>query len=470
MARREGASGPLGLDPRSIARVLSPAAAGFLVATLAPLEPAASLIAGSAAALLVAGYITSRSARRLQELRDWARRVRAGERVSPPLRAGRPDSIDGLTEDLDDMAAELGSGMMRLENERDRLEAILAAMVEGVIVIDGYGTILRANDRVAETFGLERKRTLTGLRLWDLSRDVEFNAVVREALASQQPTVREVELRGAIQRHLKVTVGPTADGSAWVLVFHDVTETKRLERVRTDFVANVSHELRTPLTAIKGFAETLGSSGFEDRDRAAHFVSIIDRQAERLSRLIDDLLILSDLELGKMPVRVRPVPLAPIVREVADLLSEPARRGGIDLQIEVDPGLRVQGDPDRLTQVVSNLLDNAIKYTPEGGRVRIVGRRAADLPLVELAVEDTGAGIPAEDLPRLAERFYRVDKARVRERGGTGLGLSIVKHIVQAHGGTLRFESRVGVGTTVTVRLPSGDASLPEIAPAPVAP
>jgi two-component system phosphate regulon sensor histidine kinase PhoR len=302
--------------------------------------------------------------------------------------------------------------------------------------------------------------------LWDLSRDVEFNAVVREALASQQPTVREVELRGAIQRHLEVTVGPTADGSAWVLVFHDVTETKRLERVRTDFVANVSHELRTPLTAIKGFAETLGSSGFDDRARAAHFVSIIDRQAERLSRLIDDLLILSDLELGKMPVRVRPVALAPIVREVADLLSEPARRGGLALQIDVAPELRVQGDPDRLTQVVSNLLDNAIKYTPGGGRVCILGRQVPGMPLVELAVEDTGAGIPAEDLPRLAERFYRVDKARVRELGGTGLGLSIVKHIVQAHGGTLRFDSRVGVGTTVTVRLPSADQTLPEPATA----
>jgi len=469
VAERQRGSGPLGLDPRAVGRALAPAIAGWVVTVLAPFESgAASLAAGALAALLVAGYLTQQSSQRLQRLRDWARRVQAGERMAPPLHAGRRDAIGALTEDLDDMATELGSGMTRLENERDRLEAILAAMVEGVIVIDGYGTILRANERVAETFGIERSRSLTGLRLWDLSRDVEFNAVVREALASQQPTVREVELRGAIQRHLKVTVGPTADGSACVLVFHDVTETKRLERVRTDFVANVSHELRTPLTAIKGFAETLGSSGFDDHDRAAHFVAIIDRQAERLSRLIDDLLILSDLELGKMPVRVRPVALAPIVREVADLLAEPARRGGIALTIDVAAELRVQGDPDRLTQVVSNLLDNAIKYTPEGGRVRIVGRAVPGQPLVELSVEDTGAGIPAEDLPRLAERFYRVDKARVRERGGTGLGLSIVKHIVQAHGGTLAFDSRVGVGTTVTVRLPAGDApSLAGVAPAP---
>ena len=444
------------VEPRAVLRALFPVAAAWAAWVVVPIESdALRLAAAGAAATAVATWSASGDAFRLAQLRGWARRVRAGERVSPPLGEGAPDALDELGGDLGDMAATLGAGLTRLENERDRLEAILAAMVEGVIVIDGHGTILRANERVAETFGSVPDRPLAGLRLWDLSRDVEFNAVVRDPLASQRPTVREVELRGVTQRNLEVTVGPTADGSAWVLVFHDVTETKRLERVRTDFVANVSHELRTPLTAIKGFAETLLSSGFADRDRALHFVSIIDRQAERLSRLIDDLLILSDLELGKMPVRRRPVVLEPIVREVADLLAEPARRGGVALEISVSPGLHVQGDPDRLTQVVSNLLDNAIKYTPDGGRVRIAARGVEDGKMVELSVEDTGAGIPAEDLPRLAERFYRVDKARVRELGGTGLGLSIVKHIVQAHGGALRFASRVGAGPTVTVTLPA---------------
>jgi two-component system phosphate regulon sensor histidine kinase PhoR len=444
------------VEPRSIGRALLPVVAAWGVAALLPgVSPLVRLVAAGAAAAAVAAWDARRDAIRLAQLREWTRRIRTGERVSPPLREAAPDPLDDLSADLGEMAATLGAGLTRLENERDRLEAILAAMVEGVIVIDGHGTILRANERVAATFGISGDRPLAGLRLWDLSRDVEFNAVVRDALASQRPTVREVELRGAIQRHLEVTVGPTADGSAWVLVFHDVTETKRLERVRTDFVANVSHELRTPLTAIKGFAETLLSSGFADRERALHFVSIIDRQAERLSRLIDDLLILSDLELGKMPVRRRPVALEPIVREVADLLAEPARRGGLTLAIDVAPELQVEGDPDRLTQVVSNLLDNAIKYTPDGGRVRISAGAVDAGAAVELAVEDTGAGIPAEDLPRLAERFYRVDKARIRELGGTGLGLSIVKHIVQAHGGALRFESRLGVGTTVTVSLPA---------------
>ncbi len=350
--------------------------------------------------------------------------------------------------------AHVQSEVRRLEHERDRLEAILSAMVEGVVVIDGHGTVLRANDRALAIFDLPGGEAISGRRLWDLSRDPEFNAVVREALAGRRPTVREVELRGAIDRQLRVTVGPTADGSAWVLVFHDVTETKHLERVRTDFVANVSHELRTPLTAIKGFAETLASSGFEDRERAAHYVAIIDRQAERLARLIEDLLVLSDLELGRSHMRIEPVAVSEAVREVVELLGERARRAGVRLEADVSGEPYAACDADRLAQVLSNLVDNAIKYTPSGGHVTIRGRRSPDDSVVELEVSDTGSGIPTEDLPRIAERFYRVDKARSRELGGTGLGLAIVKHIVQAHGGRLAIDSRLGAGTIVRVALP----------------
>jgi two-component system phosphate regulon sensor histidine kinase PhoR len=442
-----------GLPSREILRYVAPAAAAGAAVWLLPAEGFwPRLVAGGGAALAVATWAAWRPAARLRSLREWAARVRAGERVSPPLAAREPDEIDRLSGELAGVVGSLGAEVVRLQNERDRLEAILAAMVEGVIVIDGHGTILRANDRVKDTFGLAPGENLAGRRLWDLSRDLEFNAVVREALASQQPTFREVELRGAIHRFLRVTVGPTADGSAWVLVFHDVTETKHLERVRTDFVANVSHELRTPLTAIKGFAETLASSGFEDRQRAEHFVAIIDRQAERLSRLISDLLVLSDLELGKSPLRIRTVALRHAAQEVAELLDEPARRGGVTVRVEVGPDIVVACDPDRLAQVLSNLLDNAVKYTPAGGSVVVSARAVGDE--AEITVADTGTGIPAEDLPRVTERFYRVDKARSREFGGTGLGLSIVKHIVQAHGGRLAIDSRLGVGTTVRVTLP----------------
>jgi len=445
---------------RVFVRLTTPTLAAVVVAWIAPFESGwARLGVGVLAAAALAAVGARRHVGRVRALREWIARVGSGDRGSPPLVAGEPDELDRLSRDVGEVVAQLGAEIVRLKNERDRLEAILAAMVEGVIVIDRLGTILRANERVLETFGLVADENLAGRRLWDLSRDLEFNAVVRQALASGKPTFREVELRGAIQRFLRITVGPTADGSAWVLVFHDVTETKHLERVRTDFVANVSHELKTPLTAIKGFAETLVSSGFEDGQRAAHFVAIIDRQAERLSRLIDDLLILSDLELGKSPMRVRAVSLQSAVHEVAELLSEPARRGQVAVRIDVAPELAVACDPDRLAQVISNLLDNAIKYTPAGGSVSVAARPVADEGVVELTVADTGAGIPAEDLPRVTERFYRVDKARSREFGGTGLGLSIVKHIVQAHGGRLAIESRVGAGTTVRVTLPLAPAA-----------
>jgi two-component system phosphate regulon sensor histidine kinase PhoR len=443
------------LDVRQVALLVAPAGVALVVWWLLDdVTPWAPLV-GLGLAAGTATVLAQRVGRRLDQLRDWVARVAAGERLSGPLVTDEPDAIDALAADLGEMTDGFRREIARLANERDELEAILAAMVEGVIVLDRHGTVLRTNVRALETLGIALDRAPEGYRLWDISRDAELNGVVRDALGSRMPASREVMLRGRIDRFLRVTVGPVPDGSAWVLVFHDVTNTKRLERVRTDFVANVSHELRTPLTAIKGFAETLLGSGFENREQALRFVSIIDRQAERLSRLIDDLLTLSDLELGRTAIQAVPVSLEAVVREVADLLADPARRGEVEVDIEVPGGLRVLGDADRLAQVASNLLDNAIKYTPAGGRVRISAQRGPGSPTVELIVADTGRGIPAEDLPRVAERFYRVDKARSRELGGTGLGLAIVKHIVQAHGGQLKIESRLGAGTTVRVSLPA---------------
>lgn len=441
-------------DFRGVASYLTPSAAAALALWGLP-APSGPLVAVLAAAG-VSVALSARAARRVQDLRRWVARVRQGERATAPLPSGIPDALDALSIDLAAFEEQHRSEVARLANERDRLEAMLGAMVEGVLVIDRQATVVRANERVREILGLGATDGLIGRRLWDVSRDAELGGVVREAMARSQPTFREVQLRGRKDRSLAVTAGPTADGSAWVLVLHDVTEMKRLERVRTDFVANVSHELRTPLTAIKGFAETLVASGFDDPERAMRYVSIIERQASRLSRLIEDLLTLSDLELGKMPVRVRPMPLAPVVRDVTEMLSGTAQRADVSVRLELDDTLEVRGDPDRLAQVVSNLLENAIKFSEPPGRVTVrLAPASAGGQAAELQVIDRGVGIPAEDLPRLAERFYRVDKARSSELGGTGLGLSIVKHIVQAHGGSLAIESRVGVGTTVTVCLPT---------------
>src|SRR5262249_7669968 len=232
------------------------------------------------------------------------------------------------------------------------------------------------------------------------------------------------------------------------------------------FGANVAHELRTPLTAIKGYAETLLGSAGDDRETARRFLAVIDRHSERLGRLINDLLTLSDLELGRTPMRLNAVPVAAAGGDGLQIFAHPAARAGGVGDSAVPPGLPpVHADGDRLRQVLINLVDNAIKYTPAGGRVLVRAVPAAGTEhagMVEIAIEDSGIGIPAPDLPRLTERFFRVDKARSRELGGTGLGLAIVKHIVQAHGGSLAISSALGQGTTVRVFFPPAGARVGE--------
>ena len=286
--------------------------------------------------------------------------------------------------------------------------------------------------------------------------------VVRELGAGAVVTSRDVAL--GLSRGVMLQVNAARLRAAddrpfgFVLVLHDVTELRRLEVIRRDFVANVSHELRTPLTAIKGYAETLLGPAGDDRDTARRFLGVIDRHSERLGRLINDLLALSDLELGRTALRLGAVSVGAVVDDVLQILGEAAQRKGVRVRAEVDADVpAVQADGDRLRQVLINLVDNGIKYTPAGGRVTVRARSGSVMQAgsVAIAVEDTGVGVPATDLPRLTERFFRVDKARSRELGGTGLGLAIVKHIVQGHGGSLHIESAMGSGTTVTVCIPA---------------
>jgi two-component system, OmpR family, phosphate regulon sensor histidine kinase PhoR len=284
--------------------------------------------------------------------------------------------------------------------------------------------------------------------------------------------VRDLHLDGVKPLALQVTATPMPMPAgalrSFILVFHDVSEMKRLERIRRDFVANVSHELRTPLAAIGGYAETLLGGALDDPQHARRFLAIIERHTVRLGRLVDDLLTLSDLELGRTELRRVALQADDVVETTFEVLRNRAMQAGIELTGEVAPDTPpLHADEDRVEQALVNLVDNALKYTPQGGHVTVSARIAPDearatepggLPpgdgFVEIAVADTGIGVLAEDLPRLTERFYRVDKARSRELGGTGLGLAIVKHIVQAHGGWLRIESEVGKGTTVRLYLP----------------
>jgi two-component system phosphate regulon sensor histidine kinase PhoR len=364
-------------------------------------------------------------------------------------------AIEGLLRELDASA-----------EQRDELDAILRSMREAVVVTGSGGEVVLINGAAHELFTLNPETDYRGRNFVELCRDPRLQEFVARSTAASDPQMISTELAIAHPRqgHLRVNAAPVrvAKGAAAarVLVFSDITDLKAYENVRADFVANLTHEVRTPLSALCGYAETL-LRGVDDPETQHRFLDIIERQARRLARLIDDLLTLSDLERGLTPLKLEPVDSARLLEETTELMREPAQRHGVTIGFEVPAELpEVWADHDRLNQLMLNLLDNAIKYTPRGGRVTATARPAedADAVGVELAVVDTGEGIPAAHIPRLTERFYRVDRARSRELGGTGLGLAIVKHIVQLHRGKLKIESRVREGTTVRVFIPCEQA------------
>jgi len=412
---------------------------------------------------------------RIEALVHFSQAV-AADAEPPPMAAERRDALGQLEANLATMGRAVRERLRATREEEQKLRAVLAGMVEGVVVVDARGELLLLNDRAREIFGLHHTQDYVGRTLVEICRDPELQQLVRDTIhlpATAARLARDITIAGASPRVLAVNAAPVlGDGGplGYVLVFHEITELKKLEAVRRDFVANVSHELRTPLTAIRGYAETLLGGAIDDALTARKFLGVIERNSERLTRLIDDLLVLSDLELGRTGLQRTAVSVTATIEAALDVVSEKARRGGVTLRQEdgTAPLPPIDGDSDRVEQVLVNLVDNAVKYTPSGGTVTVSARcRANEAPeavatrggaaveYVEIAVTDTGIGIPSQELPRLTERFYRVDKARSRELGGTGLGLAIVKHIVQAHGGWLRIDSELGRGTTVRVAFPA---------------
>jgi len=348
-------------------------------------------------------------------------------------------------------------GTAEITEQAERSAALFDRMVEGVIVTNASGRIRMAN-RAAEAF-FSFDAAAVGRTLLEATRRHEIAAVATRLEREAEVLGHELLLEGAgSARFLQVNAlalrdaGGGRDGS--LFVFHDVTRLRQLEAMRQEFVANVSHELRTPLSLIKSAAETMLDSGQDDPAMRRRFLEIIDRHANRLTRLIDDLLLLSTLDSGRVRLELQPVSLRVAVQEVAEDFQGRARARGVALDNTVPGELLVRADPDRLRQVLANLVDNAIKYGRDDGQVILGGMPAGD-GQVEVSVHDDGPGLSAEAQPRIFERFYRVDKARSREQGGTGLGLAIVKHVVQAHGGEVRVESRPGSGTTFFFTLPA---------------
>jgi two-component system phosphate regulon sensor histidine kinase PhoR len=413
--------------------------------------------------LAVAFMFSRRLSKRVNRIVDFSRAVAQGDFSNRILPRSDSDELDLLEQNLQEMSVKIRDNINEIRSEKEKADSILRCMIEGLIVIDPKGTVLLANDRAKQIFNV-RDDQIPGASFVEISRSPELRQVLQEIAAfdfTRDHYSKRISLDDT--RWFRINAVNLQNGSdrpkGSILVFHEITEIQRLETVRSDFVANVSHELRTPLTAIRGYVETLLQNPPTDAKDAHQFLTIIERHAERLSRLTEDLLILADLESGALRIARKAVEPGYIIQRVLEIFWDQAAKKNIQLSHHMAPNLPpVFGDPDRLQQLFINLVDNALKYTPAGGSVTITGAHVVTSPespaRVEIAVIDTGAGIPEKDIPRLTERFYRVDKARSRELGGTGLGLAIVKHIVQAHGGELKIESILQKGTTVRVFLP----------------
>ena len=448
---------PVPTSPRSVILVTGDAASSDR--TLAEWQRTLLLgcLAVTAVAAAIAYALARQLARPLDGLRAAAARLASGDvRADPPATdvAEFADLATALVR-LREQLVERGLTIGRQDTQQ---EAVLGSMIEGVLAIDGRRRILGINRAAADLLDVEADAA-AGRPMQDVIRNPDLRRFALTAIDCREPVEDDLLLRGVRDRTIRLRGtalrDASGDGGA-VIVLNDVTEVQRLEHVRRDFVANVSHELKTPVASIKGFVETLLDGALDDHADARRFLGIVSRQADRLASIIEDLLALSRIEQsetsGTLPLERHP--LAGLLVAATDDCRPRATERSIRVELACPPMLMVTVNGPLLEQAVINLVDNAIKYSEPGKTVWLSADADADGTAIR--VRDEGCGIAAEHLPRLFERFYRVDKARSRNLGGTGLGLSIVKHIVQAHAGTIAVESTPGVGTTFTIRLPAG--------------
>ena len=410
--------------------------------------------------LAVAGgvsmLVSRRFTGRIERLREFSRRVAEGD-FRPLSADGTGDTLEALGHSLNQTASRLDRTIHTLTEERNLSSAILGSMVEGVAVVSGAERLVFANPGFAEILGLDVP-PVSGSALLEVVRQTELIEAVRRVLGGE-PRVESEIVTGTLRQHFfAATVAAVRAGetSGAVLVLHDITELRKLERIRRDFVANVSHEFRTPLTAIQGFAETLLGGAVDDPQNRDRFLGIILEHARRLARLTEDLLKLSQMDADRLELELRRASVSQLIESCYETARHRASEKELSLFLDVPPRLPdVLVDPRRVQEVLQNLLDNAIQYTLPEGKITLSAEAAGDE--VIFTVSDTGIGIPKVDQPRIFERFYRVDAARSREAGGTGLGLAIAKHLVEVHDGRLWVESEVGVGSSFHFSVPVFD-------------
>jgi len=415
------------------------------------------LFFGILVATLIGFFLSVKLAKGLTEpietISEGARKIASGD-WGTRVYSGSKDEIGDLGRTINFMTRTLKEHIDEVSQEKSRLENILNTMVSGVVVLDHYGLVRIINPAAEEMFGISSatgvgKHNLEVIRNYGLNEQIE-KCLVKEGVIEYEFTIRYPE-----EKVLQCYIAPVYRDqvlAGLTMVFHDITKLRKLEKIRSDFVANASHELRTPLTVISGYVETLLSGALDDRETSEKFVSIIDKETERLQRLVEELLTLSQVE-SQQEMQIQDVDLMDLINSVLDEMRQRylEKNISLDLQAEEDLPL-VKTNGDRIKQVLVNLLDNAFKYTPSYGQVTVIVQNQAEC--VKVSIKDTGIGIPAKDLARIFERFYRVDRARSRQLGGFGLGLSIVKHIVEIYGGKIGVNSIPEKGSTFWFTLP----------------
>ena len=432
-------------------------------------------ILGLCLALLLA-YATSRYiSRPILDAIWFVKNIASGRLKHPTLRVSSTRELRELGTALDDMRQQVQAQIGQITLEKSRLEAVLPSITEAILVTDQSGRILMGNRTFEKLFGVPD--AIEGRMPIELVRHRDVQDAIEQTLSTGQVAFLDLTRSDGRERHFDVQIAPILQDdhiAGSVTIFYDITELRRLERIRKDFVANVSHELRTPLTTIKGCAATLADGALDNREASQRFVKMINTHADRLHNLVEDILDLSRIESGALPLETGVYPVQEIVNSVVGQIRPLAKEKNLAIEIDIKENVQVQCDRKLIEQALFNLLDNAVKYTPEEGKIWIQTRDFKHVENVDedrrnrhgenatqtrkrriaLEVKDTGIGVPLSDMDRIFERFYRVDKGRSRAMGGTGLGLSIVRHIMDAHGERVYVESEQGKGSTFGLTLP----------------
>lgn len=404
--------------------------------------------------LIIALFFAYRLYEPIKIMGQFTEKLRKGEPVGNII-LNTDDETKTLADNINYLVEELKSKIRIANEERSKLMAAFTSMNEGVLIINENDLIEFSSPVLSNMLAIQYG-DVNGKTLMEAFRSVDLQKAFLEFKQLRANVSREIVLGNIEPVILKVSIsaayGNPADEKT-MIVFHDMTRLKKLEQIRMDFVANVTHEIRTPLTAIIGYLETIKSGAINNIEETTKFIDIILKQAERLNRLVEDLLTISNIEMKEMIINIENVPLRAAVNNVISLVEAKADSKNIiiDCNLREDSFL-IKADRDKITQIFVNILDNAIKFTPEGGGISIAAGQSDDYVVV--TITDTGIGIPKDEIQRLGERFYRVDKSRSRDLGGTGLGLSIVKHLMMAHGGKMKIESQLGKGTTVSLFFP----------------